>query len=59
MMVKGQEALPRDVEKLRQELAADWEHFQSTGLHLDGDEVDAWMAAIERGQNPDLPELHV
>jgi predicted transcriptional regulator len=44
---------------LRDDLAADWEHFQSTGLHLDDQEVDAWLAGLEHGQNPDPPELHV
>lgn len=53
----AQQGLERDA--LREELAADWEHFQSTGLHLDDEEVVAWLAALERGQNPDLPELHV
>jgi len=46
-------------EKLRTDLKADWDHFQSTGLHLDHEEVDAWLASLERGQNPELPELHV
>ena len=46
-------------DRLREDLAADWEHFQATGLHLDGDEVDEWLAGLERGQNPDLPDLHI
>lgn len=44
--------------KLPDELAADWEHFQSSGLHLSDEEGDAWLAALERGLKPELPELH-
>lgn len=49
----------RERVRLRGELAADWEHFQATGLHLDEEEVDAWLAELEHGQDPDMPELHV
>jgi hypothetical protein len=44
--------------QLRNELAADWEHFQTTGLHLNDDDVDLWLAGLESGQSSDLPELH-
>ena len=46
-------------ERLRQELAADWEHYSTTGLHLDGDEVDAWLARLEEGHDAEPPALHV
>jgi predicted transcriptional regulator len=49
----------RDREHLRAELDADWEQYQSTGLHLDEDEVDGWLAQIESGENVDPPALHV
>lgn len=45
-------------EQLRNELQADWEHYQSTGLHLDDEEVDIWLAGLEQGQKTDPPELH-
>jgi hypothetical protein len=50
----GQE---RARDALRSELAADWEHYRSTGLHLDGDEVNAWLARLEGGhiEEPPLP----
>jgi len=44
--------------QLSDELLEDWEHFRATGLHLDGEEVDVWLEGLEKGQNPDLPELH-
>jgi len=52
----AQQGLNRD--RLRDDLADDWAHFQLTGLHLDQGEVDSWLAAMEQGQNPGLPELH-
>lgn len=45
--------------QLTDELQADWEHYQSTGLHLDDAEVDAWLAGLEEGRETDLPDLHV
>jgi hypothetical protein len=49
----------RERERLREDLAADWEHFHATGLHLDGDEVDAWLARIEDGHIDQPPALHI
>ena len=46
-------------EQIRAELQTDWEHFQATGLHLDEDEVDSWLAGLEHGRDSSLPELHV
>ena len=52
-------ARSRDREDLSSELLADWEHYRSTGLHLDGDEVDTWLAQLEAGENAEPPALHV
>jgi hypothetical protein len=52
-------ARSRDREQLRAELAADWDHYQSTGLHLDEDEVDGWLARLQTGENVEPPPLHV
>jgi hypothetical protein len=49
----------RSREALRSDLAADWEQYQSTGLHLDNGEVDAWLAQREEGHFEDPPALHV
>lgn len=37
---------------------AAWEDYQSTGLHLTGEEVDEWLAKIEAGENPPMPPCH-
>lgn len=46
-------------DQLRDELLADWEHYQTTGLHLDGAEVDTWLAGLEQGHETDLPDIHI
>jgi len=46
-------------EQLRQDAIAAWDHYQSTGLHITGEEVDAWMAKLEAGEDAEAPECHV
>lgn len=43
---------------LRGELLADWEQYKTTGLHLDEEEVDTWLARLESGEDAEPPELH-
>jgi len=35
-----------------------WEEYQATGLHLTGEEVDAWLARLEAGEDIDPPAPH-
>jgi len=58
-IVDASQARSRNREDLRNELLADWEHYQTTGLHLEDDEVDSWLAALEVGEDAKLPALHV
>ena len=37
---------------------AAWTHYETTGLHLTGAEVDDWMTRIEAGEDAALPECH-
>jgi hypothetical protein len=53
------EAQSRNRDLLRDELLADWEHYQTTGLHLDEDEVDTWLGGMENGLKGEPPELHL
>lgn len=50
-------------EKYRLEFLAEsvaaWEHYQATGLHLTGEEVDAWVDLLIEGKDAELPECHV
>lgn len=46
-------------EKLRQDALAAWNHYQTTGLHATGEEVDAWLAKLEAGEDAEAPECHV
>lgn len=40
------------------ELAA-WANYQATGLHLTGDEADAWLARLKAGEDVDPPACRV
>lgn len=46
-------------ERLRQDAHAAWTEYQVTGLHLTGEEVDAWLARLEAGEDIDPPKCHV
>lgn len=50
--------LERSHERLRSEFAADWEHYASTGLHVDGDELEAWLGMLEKGHDAEPPAVH-
>ena len=45
-------------EALRTELVARHRRYQETGLHLTGDEVNEWIEATLRGENPPKLEPH-
>lgn len=45
-------------DELDTELLRRWEDYQTTGLHLTGDEVDEWLERLAKGENPPLPEPH-
>ena len=45
-------------EAFRQATLAAWQAYQDTGLHLTGEEVDAWMAKLEAGEDAELPACH-
>ena len=45
-------------EKAWSEATAAWEHYQQTGLHMTGEEADAWLAKLEAGEDADPPECH-
>ena len=46
-----------DAEWMREGDAA-LKHYQETGLHLTGAEVDEWLAKIEAGEIVELPPCH-
>ncbi len=45
-------------EQIRQDALAAWNHCSTTGLHVTGEEADAWLAKLENGQNAEPPECH-
>jgi len=46
-------------ERLRQDALTAWNHYQTTGLHLTGEEADAWLAKLEAGKKAETPKCHV
>jgi hypothetical protein len=41
------------------ELNRSWEYYQRTGLHVTGDEVDAWLIELEAGHfDAEPPKCH-
>ena len=45
-------------ERSRQEALASWDDYSRTGLHVTGEEVDAWLAKLEAGEDAPPPECH-
>lgn len=45
-------------EALDRDTVAAWEEYERTGLHLTGEEVDAWLARVEAGEDCPPPECH-
>lgn len=45
-------------EQFRQDALAALEDYETTGLHLTGDEVDEWLAKLEQGEQAEMPAWH-
>ena len=45
-------------EALRRDALEAWEHYAATGLHVTGEEADAWLARLEAGEDAPAPECH-
>lgn len=45
-------------EAFRQDTLRAWEEYRRTSLHLTGEEVDAWLATLEAGEEAELPVCH-
>ncbi|MDP9995758.1 putative transcriptional regulator [Variovorax boronicumulans] len=46
-------------ESFRQDGIRAWNEYEATGLHVTAEEVDAWLARLEAGQDVEPPEAHV
>lgn len=42
-----------------QDAAEAWNDFQRTGLHVTGEEVEAWLSKLEAGEDIEPPKCHV
>jgi predicted transcriptional regulator len=45
-------------ESFRQEAQDAWNDYQTTGLHVTGVEVDAWLTELEAGNDVEPPACH-
>jgi predicted transcriptional regulator len=45
-------------ENFRRDALAAWNHYQTPGLHLTEEEVDAWLNKLAAGENAEAPECH-
>jgi predicted transcriptional regulator len=45
-------------ERFRQDALDAWTEYQTTGLHVTGEEADAWLAKLEAGEDAEAPECH-
>ena len=43
----------------RQDAIDAWNDYQRNGLHVTGDEADAWLAKLEAGEIVTAPDCHV
>ena len=46
-------------EAFRQDTLKAWQDFRTSGLYVNADEADAWLAALEQGNDIEPPECHV
>ena len=46
-------------EAFRQDTLKAWEEYRATGLHVNANEADAWLAQLEQGNDIEPPECHV
>jgi predicted transcriptional regulator len=45
-------------EQFRHDACAAWTEYQATGLHVTGDEADAWLSRLEAGDDSEPPTPH-
>jgi predicted transcriptional regulator len=45
-------------EQVRKDALAAWAEYRATGLHVTAEEVDAWLAQLEAGEDAEPPTPH-
>lgn len=45
-------------EQFCQDAVSAWAEYQATGLHATAEEVDAWLARLEAGEDAEPPACH-
>lgn len=45
-------------EAFKQDAIRAWNEYRQTGMHLTGEEADAWLAELEAGKDVEPPACH-
>lgn len=45
-------------EAVRHDILAAWDEYETTGLHVTGEEADAWLKRLMAGENAKPPKPH-
>ena len=45
--------------QLREDALKAWAHYQETGIHLTGNEAEAWLEKLEHGEDAEAPTCHI
>jgi predicted transcriptional regulator len=45
-------------ERVRQDVLTAWQEYEATGLHITGEEADAWLKQLARGERAKPPKSH-
>lgn len=45
-------------ERLRQDIVTAWEEYEVTGMHVTGEEANAWLKRLIAGEDVDPPTPH-
>lgn len=45
-------------ERLHRDAVAAWQEYEATGLHVTGEEADAWLARLEDDETAEPPTPH-
>lgn len=43
-------------ESFKQDALRAWERYQASGQHVTAEDADAWLAKLEKGEDPDPPK---
>jgi predicted transcriptional regulator len=58
MICEAEDMKKKDRDQFCRDAIAAWIEYQRTGLHVTFEEVDAWLARLEAGEDTEPPPFH-